>query len=171
VIDQVRMLLKYGHEVHLFVSEKFKKSLELDLQDYLELPAKEMLRFHLVRTIPDTKLVDYQSSISWSKEHQYVSVITAEVLRDYFIENKVDIVSLTIGFLPAGIFRMPEGFGFVRYVCRRLLGYTGSIRFPVFSGIGGRCSFMVLLIVLFSRILPIVAVYLINSEHMKIMSW
>jgi glycosyltransferase involved in cell wall biosynthesis len=76
VKDQVKMLTKYGHEVYLFVSEKF------DQKDEGEIPPE----VHLVKKIPFTHQKDYQKSTDITPEHLEVAkkmeALLVEELKD-----------------------------------------------------------------------------------------
>ena len=69
VTDQVAMLLRHGHEVHLYISEEHD-----DRYDYL-LPSDENLHSH--HTVPNMPLTDYQSTGELSEQGQkYVKRLT-----------------------------------------------------------------------------------------------
>lgn len=88
VIDQCAMLMKYGHEVHLLVSEKYNPK----FNDYLYSRVdKDNPEFTLAKITPFGHLHDYTSMISWKPEHQYLSVQTGEALVEYFKANEIGI--------------------------------------------------------------------------------
>lgn len=87
VADQVAMLLKHGHNVHLLVNQRYN-----DKNDFVLARAGiDYANFTRSNVIPFGHLTDYNSMISWSIEHQFLSVEVAEVLCDYIDEHEIDI--------------------------------------------------------------------------------
>lgn len=88
VFDQVLMLLRKGHNVHLFVSEKYNPQYDyrFDL-----IPDKYASSLVFQAVVPVGDLVDYQTMINWKPEHQKLSAETGYVLDYYFEEYKIDI--------------------------------------------------------------------------------
>ena len=82
VRDQVVMLNKYGHDVHVFVNEKFNNS---DSKSNIELPEYTKIE----KKIPFTHLTDYHAMADISAEHKLVknntSVMLQNELKDYDI--------------------------------------------------------------------------------------
>lgn len=64
VADQINMLLRYGHDVHLFVSEKFPPTSELPPEIH------NHIRLTVHRTVLSSKLIDYQSGKDLTEEHR-----------------------------------------------------------------------------------------------------
>jgi hypothetical protein len=86
VIDQIKMLIDHGHEVHLIVREGFEsKSLEY-LNSKLQF---DFINVHQV--IKKTNLKDYVSMINWSEEHQYYSIQTGESIIELFDKYKINV--------------------------------------------------------------------------------
>jgi len=91
--DQAWMLSRYGHEVHLFVNEKYNGE---------SFPANVQLR----KVIPFAHLKDYSSESQLSEEHKATVAKTAEVLKrelaDFDIAFTHDFV-FTGWFIPYGM--------------------------------------------------------------------
>lgn len=99
VLDQVRMLCSHGHEVHVFVDERYK-----DTPPLMGTMFAGCYKFH--PTMPKTDLIDYASRKDVSEEHiQYSDrlseFLTAE-LKDFDIIFTHDFI-LTGWNLPYGI--------------------------------------------------------------------
>jgi hypothetical protein len=91
VQDQVRMLLSYGHEVHLFTCTQFNSK---DAQTLIEAVSDK--RFHLRHLIPFGHLIDYRSIEKITEEHKgfiqdITNVMVAE-LKDFDIAFTHDFV-------------------------------------------------------------------------------
>ena len=81
VQDQSRMLLSYGHEVHIFVSDQF------DSKKYPALPEGDFERyglpkdkFKVVPEIPFTHLIDYRTVNDLTADHKMTVNVTSERL-------------------------------------------------------------------------------------------
>lgn len=91
VIDQIYMLLKHGHKVHLLVSENYSTEYDGKLLDVVNRFTDHSDNFRISQIVPKGDLVDYQSMINWSPEHFVLSYKTGKVLSEYFTEYDIDI--------------------------------------------------------------------------------
>ena len=71
VKDQARMLLRHGHEVHLFVNVNYNPKWDDDLPDSV----------HLRKEVPFTHLIDYNALNELTDEHKQYAEKTAQMLR------------------------------------------------------------------------------------------
>jgi len=85
VSDQITMLSKYGHDVHLFVSEKF--------QDTYPTPSQATLH----KTVKSTPLIDYVSGKDLTPEHM-------TFIREYAKQLTVELQSFDVVFTHDFIF-------------------------------------------------------------------
>jgi glycosyltransferase involved in cell wall biosynthesis len=94
--DQSRMLVRYGHEVHLFTNEQFNKG---DLADFSHCTVHQK--------IPFAHLIDYSSAKDISDDHKETILKT----KDMLIEELADIdIIYTHDFVFTGWF-LPYGLG------------------------------------------------------------
>ncbi len=96
VQDKARMLAKYGHEVHLFVSKRYKG----------ESFSKDVI---LEKEIPFAHLKDYKSVTELSPEHKMVMNATAAVLSEQLVDY--DLV-MTEDFIFQG-WNLPYALGVI----------------------------------------------------------
>ncbi|RLC88828.1 MAG: hypothetical protein DRJ03_00900 [Chloroflexi bacterium] len=92
--DQARMLVKYGHEVHLFVNEQYHG--EEFSEDVI-----------LHKKIPFTHLTDYRTRNELSTEHKQIINTTAVVLQKELVDFDI---AFTHDFIFTGWF-LPYGMG------------------------------------------------------------
>ena len=83
VSDQITMLTKFGHNVHLFVNEQYNPQYDTD-------EIKEKANFE--KSVPFTHLVDYTSESKLSAEHKNYSNSVAIMMREKFEELQIDYV-------------------------------------------------------------------------------
>lgn len=105
VEDQVRMLVSYGHEVHLFVCENFK---DQDEENLFQHDPWTKVNFHLHKLIPRANLTDYRKE-ELSEEHKKVVKDTGDMLQKELLELGVTIV-FTHDWLFTG-WNLPYGLG------------------------------------------------------------
>jgi len=98
VLDQMRMLVQFGHEVHLFVNDQYYKPDDFPI---------EGVHFHSL--IPFTHLKDYSSEKDLTEDHRKTVQETKQVLVHQFKKLKIDI-AFTHDFIFQGWF-MPYGLG------------------------------------------------------------
>jgi len=98
VLDQMRMLIQYGHEVHLFVNSKYYKPDEFPI---------EGVHFHPL--IPFAHLKDYRSESELTEDHHKIVQETKMVIVNQFKKLEIDI-AFTHDFVFQGWF-MPYGLG------------------------------------------------------------
>jgi glycosyltransferase involved in cell wall biosynthesis len=109
VVDQAKMLQQFGHEVHIFVNEKFNASNVSSLFPPFTPEDKErgMVPINLHQKIPFAHLKDYTSINDVTPEHLEVVKKTEKVLLDFL---KPGDVIFTHDFLFTGWF-LPYGMG------------------------------------------------------------
>lgn len=88
VMDQIQLLIKNGHTVHLLVNEQYNSKNDSYLYARVK---KDNPMFFLSQIVPFGHLKDYNSMISWTEEHQKLSVKISEVLVEYFKKYEIDI--------------------------------------------------------------------------------
>jgi hypothetical protein len=88
VLDQCKMLLEHGNIVHLYVSEQFKSSDYERIERHL---GDSCGRFWFHKIVPFGHLTDYPSMISWTKEHQYLSVKVGQMITDQVLEHNLEV--------------------------------------------------------------------------------
>ena len=98
VLDQMRMLVQYGHEVHLFVNSQYYHPEDMPI---------EGVQFH--SSIPFAHLKDYRGEGELTEEHRKIVQETKQVIVNKFKELKIDI-AFTHDFVFQGWF-MPYGLG------------------------------------------------------------
>ena len=109
VEDQINMLASYGHEVHLWVCEHFKR----------ETASERVMLAELHDTVPFANLVDYQREKDLSEEHGAVVRGMADILAAEL--RGMDVV-LTHDLIFTGL-NLPYGLG-IRQASPRLPGLT-----------------------------------------------
>lgn len=114
VFDRIRMLLREGHKVHLFTSEKCKTAL-----DWWKMPeiSNTMLwvfnhpNLSIHNIIPWTHQTDYHEIKDMSDEHKQIMVRTAQVLTEAMGASKIE-VAFTEDLLFQG-WSLPHGLGVI----------------------------------------------------------
>lgn len=109
VEDQCRMLVSYGHEVHLFVCQNFKDEEEDKLFQH-DPWTKEGVVLH--KDIPKSHLVDYRKEADLSEDHKEIVAQTGRVLEEQLILLDIAIV-FTHDFLFTG-WNLPYGLGVLK---------------------------------------------------------
>ncbi len=99
VQDQITMLRKYGHEVHLYVNERY----------HGEAPVPTELNVTIHETIPFTHLKDYSSINQVTDEHREIAKEMAKRLKYDIDKYDYDII-FTHDFVFTGWF-LPYGMG------------------------------------------------------------
>lgn len=98
VLDQVRMLVSHGHEVHLFVDERYKDPPPLSGTRF-----EGKYVFH--PTTPKTDLIDYQSRRELSESHKLYS----KLLSQFYVSELMDFnIVFTHDFIFTG-WNLPYG--------------------------------------------------------------
>ena len=101
VSDQVEMLTRYGHEVHVLTSSMY--NMEYDPGVF------EEEKCHVHHIVPFGHLIDYKSVEDWTEEHKKLSRETAKTLGNFIHEKGIDVV-FTHDWIFTG-WNMPYGLG------------------------------------------------------------
>ena len=85
VLDQARMLTRYGHNVFITVNDQYHG----DPSPSISTRGGEIT---IMPIIPFTHLVDYNSCMNISEEHCLIAAKTAQALNAFIIDMKIDVM-------------------------------------------------------------------------------
>lgn len=91
VKDQVITLLKYGHNVHLFVNEQYNNKYGLSDSFLPLLTPIERSHFKFHKVIPFGHLIDYDTLKKMTEEHKFMSEKVSSVMTPLFKEHDIHL--------------------------------------------------------------------------------